>query len=275
MQYHGLPLAQRLERCESVAGAQFAAARARIFPESGACSIAVAGAHATFDGPQSPVTQSFGLGIFAMPTTADMDEMEAFFHSRGASAIHEVSPLAPKPLLEMLTDRGYRPIELTDVMFLPLPAIAAMPHRAISIRLAAADELDLWASVSAEGWREFTEFADFLADLGRVSAARAGALSFLAEENGRAIAAGCMVTHEGVAQLAGASTIPEFRRRGAQRALLEARLTHASATGCDLAMIGTEPGSGSQRNAWHYGFRVAYTRIKWALDPPAAQRLRN
>lgn len=275
MHYPGLPLAQRLERCESVACAQFAEARARIFPDSGACSIEVSGATATFDGTQSPVTQSFGLGMFALPTAADMDALEAFFHSRGACAVHEVSPLAPKPLLQILTERGYRPIELTDVMFLPLPAIAATPHPAISIRVATADELGLWASVSAEGWREVTEFADFLADLGRVSAARTGALSFLAEENGRAIAAGCLVTHAGVAQLAGASTIPEFRRRGAQRALFEARLAHAFTTGCYLAMICTEPGSGSQRNAAHYGFHVAYTRIKWALDPPAAPRLRN
>jgi hypothetical protein len=35
--------------------------------------------------------------------------------------------------------------------------------------------------------------------------------------------------------------------------------------GCDLAMIVTVPGSGSQRNAEREGFRVAYTRVKWRL----------
>lgn len=51
----------------------------------------------------------------------------------------------------------------------------------------------------------------------------------------------------------GASTVPEFRNRSAQRALLEARLRCANA----------QPGSGSHRNAERNGFRVAYTRTKW------------
>ena len=69
--------------------------------------------------------------------------------------------------------------------------------------------------------------------------------------------------HEGVALLAGASTIPSARNRGAQRALLEARLRHAASQGCDLAMMGASPGSTSQKNAERQGFRIAYTRIKW------------
>ena len=51
---------------------------------------------------------------------------------------------------------------------------------------------------------------------------------------GNAIAAGLMAVAEGVAVLAGASTIPEARRKGAQRALLQSRLQHASDLGCDL-----------------------------------------
>jgi predicted acetyltransferase len=69
--------------------------------------------------------------------------------------------------------------------------------------------------------------------------------------------------HEGVALLAGASTVPSARRQGAQSALLHARLRHASTQGCDIAMMGAAPGSDSQRNAERQGFRVAYTRIKW------------
>jgi hypothetical protein len=66
-----------------------------------------------------------------------------------------------------------------------------------------------------------------------------------------------------VALLAGASTIPSARGRGAQRALLNARLLHAAAQGVDLAMIVTQPESGSQRNAERAGFRPVYSRSKW------------
>jgi hypothetical protein len=68
-----------------------------------------------------------------------------------------------------------------------------------------------------------------------------------------------------VALLAGACTIPEARKQGAQLALLDYRLRYAAEQGCDLAMMCAQPGSASQRNAERHGFRIAYTRIKWQL----------
>ena len=75
-----------------------------------------------------------------------------------------------------------------------------------------------------------------------------------------------LAVHGGVAVLAGASKRPAWRRRGAQTALLAARLRQARQIGCDLAMICARPGSDSHRNAERRGFQVAYTRIKWHLD---------
>src|SRR6185503_16640497 len=95
-------------------------------------------------------------------------------------------------------------------------------------------------------------------------------LSFLAELDGQAIAAGAMTISDGVALLAGASTTPEHRRQGAQLALLESRLRYAAEQGCDIAMMGALPGSGSQRNAERHGFRIAYTRVKWHLRSKTA-----
>ncbi|HUJ19864.1 MAG TPA: GNAT family N-acetyltransferase, partial [Bryobacteraceae bacterium] len=211
---------------------------------------------------------TFGLGLFRMPDAADMDRIEAFFKERGAPMFHEVSPIADKALLPVFNERGYQPVELTSVLFLPLdghaPAAAARDS-SIHVRLAAEGEQDLWARTVAEGWRELTEIADLMPGLMRVAAGRQDALSFLAELDGRPIGAGALAIHEGVALLAGASTIPEWRHRGAQRALLESRLEYAARAGCDLAMMCAEPGSTSQRNAERNGFRIAYTRIKWGL----------
>jgi GNAT superfamily N-acetyltransferase len=96
-----------------------------------------------------------------------------------------------------------------------------------------------------------------------VTANARGTSAFLAELDGRAIGTGAVAIHNGIALLAGASTIPSQRKQGAQKALLEARLRHAAEQGCDLAMMGALPGSASQRNAERQGFRIAYTRIKW------------
>src|SRR5260221_8400829 len=263
----GVSLARRLERAEGVAGAQFVETRARVSPESGACWTEIAGTYAMFDGPASPVTQTFGLGLFQMPSAAEMDAIERFFFERGAPANHEVSPLADRALLTLLNERGYRPIELSDVMFLPLadrPSAGTAPAVGVEVRLAREPDLDAWADTAARGWADVSEFSGAVRDLMRVSASRGTFSPFLALMDGRPIATGGLVIHEGVALMAGASTVPEFRHHGAQRSLYEERLQHAVRTGCDLAMVCTEPGSASQRNAVRNGFRVAYTRIKWS-----------
>jgi GNAT superfamily N-acetyltransferase len=123
---------------------------------------------------------------------------------------------------------------------------------------------DVYAQTSARGWAEVPEDSLIL-ELGQVSARTDGLVLFIAELEGRPIATGALSLREGVALLAGASTIPEGRRLGAQSALLEARLRYAAEQGCDLAMMCAAPGSASQRNAERQGFRIAYTRIKWRL----------
>ena len=88
---------------------------------------------------------------------------------------------------------------------------------------------------------------------------------FLVEQDAAPIATASLGIHGGVALLAGASTVPAARGRGAQALLLAARLAEASRRGCELAMMVTAPGTASQRNAERRGFRVAYTRTKWRL----------
>ena len=61
-------LSRRLERAEASSNASFVEAHARLRPEAGAEWIEVAGAYAMFDGVHSPCTQTFGLGIFQLPS---------------------------------------------------------------------------------------------------------------------------------------------------------------------------------------------------------------
>jgi len=101
---------------------------------------------------------------------------------------------------------------------------------------------------------------------GAIVSAREDSPCFLAEYDGQPGAAGVLCLHDGVALFGGAATVPEFRRRGLQAALLDARMRYAFGHGCDLAMMVAEVGSDSQRNAERRGFRIAYTRIKWQLS---------
>ena len=266
--FSDLSLSRRLERAEGRSNVGFVEARAAVSPEVGAGWTEVAGCYAMFDGVESPVTQTFGLGLFETASDEDLGRIEEFFKERGAPVYHEVSPLADPLTFTLLNERGYEPFEFTSVMFRPLSpyACAARPRDSgVSVRLVGPDEQEVWAQTAARGWSEFEGVGDFMLGLSRVSAARADALSFLAELDGRAVATGALSIWEGVALLAGASTVPEARRRGAQLALLDARLAYAVEHGCDLAMMGALPGSASQRNAERQGFRIAYTRIKWRM----------
>lgn len=272
MLFADLQLARRLERPEALGGASFVDARSRLSPEVGAQWIEAGGVYAIFDGPASPVTQTFGLGLFAEPTTADLDQLESFFQQRGAPVCHEVSPLAGIPVADLLCRRSYRPIEFTSVMYKPLLP-AAGPHESsnprLKTRLMAAGEEDQWSQISARGWSEHPEFTEFLLDFGRMIASCEGSLSFFAHLDDQPVATAVLRCHEGVALFGGAATVPEARRQGAQRALLEARMKMAAAQGCDFAMMCAAPGSVSQRNAERQSFRIAYTRTKWQLAPKA------
>lgn len=260
-----IELARRLEATEARGGVQFIEARQRAFPDRGATWIDVAGTCAMFDGVGSPITQTFGLGVFEPITAEQISEIEEFFRSRGAEVFHEVCPLADPSVFELIRKRRYQPVEFSNVLYRPIDPdlrLHASRNEEIKVRVVGKDEVDLWAETACEGWSEFPEVADFLKELNQVVAQSKG-LSFLAELNGQPIAAGALTIAGDVALLAGASTVPSARRQGAQNALLEERLRYAAAHGCTVAMMVTLPGSGSQRNSERHGFRIAYTRTKW------------
>ncbi len=263
--FANLALSRRLERAEAHANRRFVESRARRVPGLGAAWIEAGGAYAMFDGVGSPLTQSFGLGLFEPVTPSILDTLDTFFASRGSDSMHEVSPLADPSALALLNERGFRPCELTTILFQPLPAEAlsgSLPADT-EVRLAHDDERDLWAATALQGWSEFPEVLDFISSFGPTAAAAEDAHQFIAVQRGAPIATGSLSIHGDVALLAGASTVPGARGQGAQRALLAARLTFAGAQGCSVAMMGAAPGSSSQRNAERSGFRIAYTRIKW------------
>lgn len=260
-----IDLARRLERTEAHSNVEFIEARKRAFPDRGAAWIEVAGTHAMFDGVGSPLTQTFGLGVFESITAEQLSEIEEFFQSRGAEVFHEVCPLAEASVFELIRERGYKPVEFSNVLFRPIDPelrLNASRNEEIKVRVVGNDGVKLWAETACEGWSEFPEVAEFLKELNQI-VAQSTSLSFLAELNGQPIGTGALTIAGDVALLAGASTVPSARRQGTQNALLEERLRYAAKQGCTVAMMVTLPGSGSQRNSERNGFRIAYTRTKY------------
>jgi len=266
MIFSDLDLAKRLERAEGFSCAQYAVARRRLFPESNAAWMTCGGAYVVFDGVDSPCTQTFGLGLFEELTGETLDTIEQFFLERDAPVLHEVSPFAGVAALDLLGSRGYRPAELSNVVYRAVERQAARTNSSARVRIINANEAVLWSEISARGWaHDHPERRAFLTQFGHLTAARAQTACFLAESDGQPGAAGVLTFHVGVALFAGSSTVPELRRRGLQTALLEERMRYAADNDCDLAMMVALPGSESQRNAERRGFQIAYTRTKWQL----------
>ena len=224
-----LALSRRLERAEALSNARFVESRARVFPPSAACWIEVAGAYALFDGAASPATQTFGLGMSQLPEAGDMDRIEAFFTQRGAPIYHEVSPLADDKLAPMLTARGYTPFEFTSVLYRPIDHAGLKPcataeedvthgsgvapgvkpstvaqrsgvaqgfSPAISVRLVAKADVEIFAQTSAAGWSH-AGIDEFILQMAQVNAASEGVSLFLAEADGRPIATAAVSMVEG------------------------------------------------------------------------------
>jgi GNAT superfamily N-acetyltransferase len=275
MQFADLTLARRLETTDALAGVEFARSWARFNEFTGEAFLPIAGGHAGFGGVDSPLTQAFGLGLNGPVTEAEMAALEDFYRGHKSAVNIETCPLADPSLLKLLNERGYRPIEYSNVLVRELAGLDSQarpdpqnPTTNVRVRRPREDEAESYSLVVMKSFFENTEIAPEFLNIFRSCFFAAGAFFFLAEIDGVPAGGGMMSINQGVASLGGAGTLPEFRNRGVQRALLLARIALAAESGCDLAMVATNPGSGSQRNVERLGFRVVYTRTKFLREWP-------
>lgn len=264
MQFADRTLAKRLEAADAAGGVDFARAHARLHPAAGATSMPVAGGHAIFAGIESPVTQVIGLGLEGTVADFELQRMEEFLRNRGAPVNLELCPLADASLLEALTARGYRLVEHSNVLIRPLNPddCETSPSSDVQVREIAGDEIDLWAGIVAKGFFEDQDVPPAVLQDLETFFNMSTSTCFIAGVDERPAGGGVVATHKGVASLFGHSTLPAFRNRGVQTAIIRPSLAVAAKTGCDLAMACTLPGSTSQRNLERHGFSVAYTRSR-------------
>jgi len=262
-------LARRLELCHAWRSVQYAEAYGRLHPEARPATLAVGGGFAIFVAPGSPVNSACGVGLSGPVAGDEMDAVEEFFLSRQEAPRLHVCPLADESLIERVRSRGYRLDSFFSTLALHIPERfqAAPPPPGMAIARARPDEADLWLRVSAQGFDETDEPPAGVYDILGPNFSADGSVPFIAwfgEGNGPSQPAGCggmyLAPQVKAIELGGASTRMNFRRRGVQRALIEARLTEGRRQGCDLAMVLTEPGTLSQGNLQRAGFTLAYTK---------------
>jgi len=88
---------------------------------------------------------------------------------------------------------------------------------------------------------------------------------YLGRIDGDAAGAAVLTVDDEIGYLANASTLPEYRNRGVQTALIARRIADAAAAGAVLVCSGATLGSASQRNLERAGLQLAYTKAVWRL----------
>jgi len=181
----------------------------------------------------------------------------------------ETCPIADGSLIEQYRERGYHVSEFSNVMVRPVEKSADALPAGIEIQKVEVGEIDLWTLTVAQGFAEHFPVTQEILSVMRLFADGKNTECYFARVDGK-IAGGATLALRGrIAGLFGASTLPQFRNRGVQTALLRARMQRAEEQGCELAMSLALPGSVSQRNITRRGFRTLYTRVKFERELPS------
>ncbi len=240
------------------------AAPSELTEEFGIRSMEIRGAICCAVGAMSGsrlVNHVIGLGRVASPSSKELDSIAEFYADVGVQYAVAVSDAAERDdLASRLLERGFA----EDYAWVKFRR-GVEPARGIETDLRVEE-------VSSDHAHAFGEIVVSGFDLPRALAAwfaaivgRRGWRCYLAFADGVPAATGALFVHGRMAWVSFAATVPEFRRRGAQSALLERRIADAVSAGCESLV--TETGeivdgkpSNSYRNILRAGFEVAYRR---------------
>jgi ribosomal protein S18 acetylase RimI-like enzyme len=288
MLFANATLARRIELAEGQLAGDFGAL-ARQWRDD-VLVMPIGGTVAVYAGPNEPFNKLAGLGFDGGLDEESLARLEQEFDAREAPLQVELASLADPSLGPMLTERGYRLVNFENVlgMALSLPVRggggeaetrrdAKAAGSAIEVATAGEDETARWIDVVVTGFATPDTFdgpqshetfprENLERVFGGLSQVR-GFRRYLATRDGVVAGGGAIRIQDGLAQLSGAATLPEHRRRGVQSALLQKRLADAASAGCDIAVVTTQPGSKSQENVQRAGFELLYTRAILVRPP--------
>ncbi len=269
-------LAARIDRAEGRLCAAIAEGIGARHPDFGTFVADLGGGVAVFAGSGSPTNKMIGLGFDAKVEPAALADVEARFADRGAKLQAEIATLADPDLHALLASRGYEPKGFENVLGHPLSQEGDRLPDGVRVEPAGPADLHAWTDVVVEAFAnpdtggiggDETPPPDELRRWFELTMEVPGFQGYLAYLDGQLAGGGALRIDGPVAQFAGAATLPRFRRRGVQTALLRARLTDARARGCEVGVVTTQPASKSQQNVQREGFSLLYARQLLVRQP--------
>jgi GNAT superfamily N-acetyltransferase len=231
-------------------------------------------------------SKALGLGFSEPVTVKVMERIAEFYRRQGLpSALVQIAPhVLPPDWAEIcekvnIADSGSAWVKLLGELSTMSEMVAARGgtgtylDAGLSVATVSAERAREWASVM---WEVFEFPVEYQIEMPVAVVGRPGWQAFGVFEDDAVIAVGALHMQGRVGHLFGGATLPRARGRGAQSALIAARVLAAREAGCDWLVaetFGESPGehSPSLHNMLRAGMSVRYERQNWVWRARAEQ----
>lgn len=233
----------------------------QLYPEAAAAYVEIAGGIASFTGPESPLSEAYGVGEAVPVSDDDVARITDFYRSRNAKPRVYVTPFSHPSLATALGAAGYVPVEYVSTL-------ASNDFQSCfrrDDRIEPAADLAAWALASTQAFSAGTGAGERSGDsqIATILVQSPGVLPLQLRVGGAIAATAAMDLRDGCATFFGGSTLPAFRGQGFHLALIRDRIARARENGADFIRAGATPGSVSEHNFHRCGFVTLYTRTLW------------
>lgn len=223
-----------------------------------------------YDKPDSWANFANGMDFDHEFTAGDFETLLDFYAQRDAPARIGITPFNHSSLVDRLREHRFVIHEFECVFAADLSterlgaeAFEEPDGLVVSVLDVSEDEaVHAFARLSTSGFLKPGDDPEKDVPIMIAAARHPRAVNLVATIDGAPAAAGSVEIAGDIAALYGVTTLEPFRGRGIQRAMIERRLEVARERGCRVAVIASEPGIATERNALCAGFTPSYTHVQ-------------
>lgn len=212
-----------------------------------------------------------GLGVSAPVEESVLEELVGFYRDRGRVPRIQVTPYQDQALIPSLAKRGFVVDELDSILLHPLsgPTESTDPPDLVFREIDHHRDEDVadYVRSQVDGFHDGRTVSDACLRITERVARLERCRTWLIERDGVVVGSGGLEPFEGSAMLICGCVHPGHRGGGIHGAFIRFRLSEARRMGCDYALIGSEPGATTERNALRAGFVPVYTQMTFFQYP--------
>jgi hypothetical protein len=199
-----------------------------------------------------------------------LDDILEWYRSNGRVCRFDVVPgVASSQLLTALAKRGFYQSGFYGALYSEATFDQGyMPPAEIVVELIPSGDRELMADIYAAGFNLPAKSQPVMKDSLKALFGSANTRFYGAQIDGRLVAIGLLFISDSVGYLASTTTLPQYRKRGCQMALIHQRISDAAMEQCGMVVSHAGFASISQRNLEKAGLRMAYTKAVWTRQQP-------